>query len=326
MNSINQRKVIFTGRGRAELISEPAALDAGRGQLAGRTLVSVVSSGSETGGFMDYFGGTTYPCPTGYAVVMLVTNVGEDVRGFAPGDVVFAEAPHQALQVVDAARAVKVPEGMDPEHAVLSRFPAVSMTTMIETRVRPTEPVLVSGLGIVGLMCAQVMRRCGYPVYAVDPVPSRRETAARCGVERTFQSTDDLKDMKGSFGLGLECSGNDNATLGMLDLIRKGGELSLIGVPWRQTSDVSAHEVFRRIFSGYVRVRSGWEWSLPRQSQDFLPNSTAHSFETAMRWIEDGGIRVDGIYKKFRPEDCAALYPDIAAGRLDATCAMFDWR
>ena len=329
MSTPTQKKIIFTKRARAELLCEPAEQAPGIGEICGRTLVSVISSGSESGGYMDYFGGNAYPCATGYAAVLEITRVGQNVEGFTEGDLVFAEASHQLHQTVPAERAVKLPKGMRPEHAVLSRFPAVSLTSLIETPIRPTEPVVVSGLGIVGLMCAQLARHFGYPVYAVDPVASRRDTAIRCGVEASFASIDALDapaGMKGKFGLALECSGNDHATLGLVPMLRKGGELSLIGVPWRQTSDVSAHELFRQIFIGYVHVRSGWEWSLPRQSQDFLPNSTALNFATSMRLIHEGAIRVEGTYGLHRPQDCNALYQTIAAGKLETTCAMFDWR
>ena len=326
MHDLTQQKVFFPRQACAELSTEPISVDLLPHQILGRTLVSVISSGSETGGYMNYFGGNTYPCSTGYAAVMEVLSIGEKAEQFSVGDIVFVEAPHQLYQIADAAMAVRVPSGMKPEEAVLARFPAVSMTTMIHTAIRPTEPMLVTGLGIVGLMCSQVMTRCGYAVYAVDPSASRRETGRMCGLQHVFSSLDELNDMKGRFGLAMECSGNDFATLGVLDLLRPGGELSIIGVPWRKTSDASAHDLFRLIFNNYIHMYSGWEWSLPRRSGRFQPNSTMHSFETAMEWIRDGSLRTQGIYRLYRPEQCSQLYETIAQGKLDVTCAMFDWR
>ena len=326
MSTLEQKKVIFTRRANAELIAEPYLPSLQPRQVLGRTLVSVISTGSETGGYMDFFGGTAYPCATGYAAVMEVLETGAEVKRFSVGDIIFAEAPHQLYQVIDEDRAVPVPSGMKPEEAVLTRFPAISMTTMIHTAIRPTEPVLVTGLGIVGLMCSQVMQRCGYPVWAVDYSASRRQSAEACEIRHVVSSLEDLQDLKGRFGLAMECSGNDFATLGALEMLRPGGELAIIGVPWRKTSDAFAHDLFRVIFNNYIHMYSGWEWSLPRSSAVFQPNSTMHSFEKAMEWIRDGSIRTNGIFRLYRPDHCAGLYQTIASGNLDVTCAMFDWR
>jgi NADPH:quinone reductase-like Zn-dependent oxidoreductase len=111
---------------------------------------------------MDYFGGTVYPVDTGYAVVMEVLEVGEGVVNVEAGDLVLAQAPHHTFNRVKDDSIVKVPRGILPEHAVIGRFPAISMTSMIHTHIRPTEPVIVTGLGVVGLLCAQVMQHCGY--------------------------------------------------------------------------------------------------------------------------------------------------------------------
>lgn len=321
-----QKKIQFIRKAEAQLLHEPIRIAPAKNEIAGRTLVSVVSSGSETGGYMDFFESVQYPVATGYAAVIEVTETGSDVNDYKPGDVVFAEAPHQLYQTVLAERAVKVPDTMPAEHAVLTRFPAISMTSLLETRIKPTEPAIVTGLGIVGLMCAQILKHCGYNVYTVDPSASRRDTAAACGIKHTAASLEELADLHGIFGLAMECSGNDHATIGLVHSIRKGGEIYLIGVPWKQTSDMAAHELFKAIFTGYVHLSSGWEWSLPRETKDFLPNSTNHSFQTAMRWIAGGALHVDGIYRLYSPGNCNAVYTAIAQGKLDTTCAIFDWR
>lgn len=292
-------------------------------ELVSKSVVSVVSTGSETGGFMDYLGTSPFPYVSGYAAVSMVLTAGKDT-GYAPGDIVFSQQPHQLYQRMKAKEAVRLPKGISPEAAVLSRFPAVSMTTFVNTHIKPTEPAVVIGLGIVGLMCAQVLNHCGYTVYAVDPVKARRETAELCGIRHTCASVSEIE--KGSCGIVYECSGSDRATMEALSCIRKGGELSLIGVPWRKTSDICVHELFRQMFYGYITIYSGWEWSIPLHSAEFQANSCFHNLAKAMEWIRDGAIRVDGIYKSFSPLECGMVYNSLADCTFEATCAIFDWR
>ncbi len=321
------RCVQFVGRQKAELVScewkdqAPTAEE-----IVGRTIVSLISSGSERGGYMDYSGEAVYPMSTGYAAVMEVLATGQGVESVKKGDLVFTPAPHAALQRVRQSDVVPVPEGMKPEHAVIGRIPAIAMTSLIETAIRPTEPVAVTGLGIVGLMCAQVMQHCGYEVFATDPTANRRAVAESCGLTHVLSSLDEVPGIKGRIGLGLECSGMEEAAVSLLESLRKGGELSLIGVPWYRSTDLDAHTLLRKIFYGYVHLHSGWEWSLPRRPSEFLPNSNFGSFLKAMEWIRDGHIRVEGIYQLESPRYCDKVYGEIAAGRLEKTCALFDWR
>jgi threonine dehydrogenase-like Zn-dependent dehydrogenase len=200
------------------------------------------------------------------------------------------------------------------------------MTTLIETQIRPTEPVIITGLGIVGLMAAEVFAHSGYEVYAVDPVESRRDTARACGIGHVLAKLADAPELKGRAGLALECSGFEQAAIESFDYIRKGGELSLVGVPWFRSTDADAHTLFLKIFYGYVHVYSGWEWSLPRHPAEFLPNSNYGSFGKAMDWIRDGYLKVDGVYELESPRNCDRVYSEISTGKLKTTCAIFDWR
>lgn len=319
--------VIFTRKQKAELIRSDCDLTPAPDEIIGRTQVSVISNGSETGGFMAYGGGEGhYPAETGYANILRVIDTGSAVTGIRPGDLVFSLTPHKLYNRAAAADVFPIPGHIPLEKAVLCRFPAVSMTAFLHSRIKPTEPALVTGLGIVGLMCALAMRRCGFTVYAADPNPKRQQTARSCGLKHVAGSIEEFGLAPKSAGIGMECSGNNEATFSMIPYIRQLGELALVGVPWRQTSDMSAHELLRQIFYAYLHVFSGFEWSLPFRSGEFGPDSSLHSMQTALSWIADGSINTDGIYELFSPQSCGTLYPDIAAGKLDKPCAIFDWR
>ncbi len=323
--SINY-SITFTARQKAELIASTFNEKPAAHEIIGKTLVSVVSNGSETGGYMSYGGEASYPCETGYANILQITEVGSDVKGLHPNDLVFSLTPHRLYNLVSSKDVFLIPKDVALEKAVLCRFPAVSMTAILRSSIKPTEPAIVSGLGIVGLMCAQVLQHLGFYVYAADPNQKRRETAHTCGLKYVAPSIESFGLDYKSIGLAIDCSGNDNAILSIIPYIRQMGDLALVGVPWQLTSDVSAHELLRQIFYSYLNIYSGWEWSLPLHSGDFNPNSSFRNMETALRWITDGFIVTDGIYELFYPQNCDNLYSTIANGKLEKTCAIFDWR
>lgn len=320
--------VIFTQRQKAELIRSDYNETPAPDEIIGITQTSVISNGSETGGFMAYGGSDgLFPCETGYANILKVVEVGSDVRDIHPGDLVFSLTSHKLYNKAKAIDVFRVPDTIPVEKAALCRFPAVSMTAFLHSSIKPTESVLITGLGIVGLMCAQTMQLCGYKVYAADPNPKRQETARSCGLKHVAASIESFGLAPRSAGLGIDCSGNNQATFSMIPYIRQLGDLALVGVPWNQTSDMSAHQLLRDIFYSYLHVYSGFEWSLPRHSSgEFDPNSNMLSMQRALEWIQDGSIVTDGIYELFSPRDCGTLYPTIAAGKLEKPCAVFDWR
>ena len=143
--------VIFTKRQTAELLASDFYEIPGFGEIIGKTLVSVISSGSESGGFMCYGGSEgNYPCETGYAGIMEIISVGPDVTAFKPGDLVFSKTPHRLYNKAAAADVIPVPRDILPEKAVLCRFPAVSMTSFLHSSIKPTEAGMSCGLGLIG--------------------------------------------------------------------------------------------------------------------------------------------------------------------------------
>lgn len=326
LNSYENLSVKFVAKAKAALVKETwHARVLGDHEVFGKTVVSLISSGSERGGYMDYFGGNRYPMETGYAVVMEVLETGGKVESVKPGELIFASAPHSLYNIVGDDEIVPVLDGMPPEEAVLCRFPAVSMTTMLKTQIRPVEPVLVTGLGIVGLMCAQMMKHCGYDVYAVDHNERRRAIARECGLIQVYSAVGECS-AAGRFGLAIECSGAEQAALDALDALRKGGELSLVGVPWYRGTDTWAHDVFRKVFYGFITLTSGWEWSIPRHSTEFISGSNYGNFAVGMEWIRSGDIKVNGIYELVTPEECDRVYQAIVNKTASRTCTIFDWR
>lgn len=319
--------VIFDAYQSASLHTATAPLpEPGPTQVAGRTLYSVVSSGTELGLYQGQHPTAGFPTAPGYAAVFQVESVGPDVPMLEPGDIAFCMGPHHSYQVCGSRDAVRVPDGVSAQEAGFARFACVVMSALVTTTARPPDPVMVTGLGVVGLMAAQVFQTAGYEVIAVDPDAQRREAAALLGVTKVLAEAP-LEDPRyaGNVALVLECAGHEGAALAGVKMVRKRGEVVLVGVPWAKRTDLTAHELNDAIFHRYAVLRSGWEWEVPMHPSDFRTGSMHTNLATGLRWLLEGRLRVDGLYQTMSPADCQQVYQGLLGHTLDRPAVVYDW-
>jgi threonine dehydrogenase-like Zn-dependent dehydrogenase len=318
-----ERAVVFTGPGVAELQTvEAGDRPLGPTEVAGRTLATLVSVGTEVAVLTS----DGFPARPGYAAVFEVAAVGPEVVDLKPGDRAFCLGGHQSFQRAERPYALPVPEGVPSLVAPFARIMGVVMSTLTTTAARPPAKVLVTGLGIVGHLAARIFAVCGYEVIAVDPDPRRRDIAAAAGLRRV-EAAVPLGDQSvaGQVDLVAECSGHDGATLDGCRAVRRGGEVVLVGVPWRRRTDATAHDLLWAIFHQYAVVRSGWEWEVPLLPAPFRHNSLYGNMAAALTWLAEGRLSVEGLYEVARPEDAGDVYSCLASGAFDKLTAVFDW-
>lgn len=321
--------VTITAREKAELLELPADEKPLAGdELTGRTIVSMISPGTELG--MAYLG-DKFPGVVGYAAVFRVDKTGADVKDIKPGDVVFCTGPngvggHRSVQRVPRIACIPVPDGLAPETAVHARMMCVSMSTLTTTAARPPDKVLVTGLGPVGHLAAQIFQSCGYRVTAVDPVEARRKQAERKGVGRVLPAVPlGEADPLNGFALVVECSSHEQAVLEGCRVVRKRGEVVVVGVPRKRFTEIYAQELLEAVFRGYVTLRSGWEWEIARHPTDFRTGSVFGNLRGAIQWLAEGRVKVEGLYARMHPRDCQRAYQDLLHRRTDALSVVFDW-
>lgn len=321
---MNEYAVIFTQRETAQLLPIEVDTDAiGAHEVAGHTTATLISAGTElNSGYL----GDKFPKPSGYAAAFKVEKVGANVEGIAPGDHAFCMGNHASYQRKPAAQVLRLPEGLAPETAVFARMMSVSMTTLTTTTARPPGKVLITGLGLVGHLAAKNFQACGYEVHACDPVPSRRQIASETGIRNVLPAVPlDDPDLAGQFQLAIECSGHEQALLDAAGAVRKRAEVVCIATPWQQYTQLPLHDLHRLIFFNYVVIRSGWEWELPRQPEDFRTNSIFENLAGALKWLAEGRVDVDGIYTQYDPETCQRAYRDLLDKKNPRLAVVFDW-
>jgi len=122
--------------------------------------------------------------------------------------------------------------------------------------------VTVAGCGPIGLLLLQVLRAAGAAaVTAVEPLPHRREAAARYGAD---QVTDPASDLKGyGADVAFEAAGTDDGVRIAMESVRPGGRVVLAGIPDR---DITT-------FSASLARRKGLTIAMVRRMNDVYPRA-----------------------------------------------------
>lgn len=291
-------------------------------EVRGRTLVSLVSPGTERS-LLEL---ASFPFYPGYAAVFRVDEKGEDVADLAIGDKVFCSGPHQEIQTFPRGTVATLPRGLDPAVAVFARLAGVSMSTLNTAATQPPARVLVTGLGPVGNLAAQIFARCGYEVTAVDPVEERRKLAIQMGVRDVRVSISEGFSLEDTISIAVECSGHEQAALDACRCLRKRGEVVVVGRNWKKYTDLSAHDLLEAVFKRYAVLRSGWEWEVPMIASDFHPHSLMANYAVALRWLSEGSLQTSGFAETYSPDSAYEVYSCLLTGANRTPCAIFDWQ
>lgn len=123
------------------------------------------------------------PLALGYCNVGVVREVGEGVSGFEPGDRVASNGKHAEVVNVPANLCAKVPDAVSDDEAAFTVIAAIALQGI--RLVQPTlgEAVVVTGLGLIGLITVQLLRAHGCRVLGVDLDPNRLQLARKFGAE-----------------------------------------------------------------------------------------------------------------------------------------------
>lgn len=150
-------------------------------------------------------------------------------------------APHGGFAqkiAFDAARLYHVPASMRDEDAALLEPVTVAVHAVRRTPIRLGDQVLVIGGGPIGLLTAQCALAAGAgSVVLIEPESSRRSLAASLGCDVVLDPrTDDVGEaLRQHFGADgadvvFECAGIAATINQSVQLVRRGGVVSLVGV------------------------------------------------------------------------------------------------
>ena len=123
----------------------------------------------------------------GYSCAGTVVHCGAESALVAPGTLVACAgagiANHAEFVSVPALLTAVAPEGVSAEQAAYATVGAIAMQGVRQANAQLGEYIAVIGLGLVGLLTAQLLRAAGCRVVGIDPAPSARQRAMACGCD-----------------------------------------------------------------------------------------------------------------------------------------------
>ena len=123
----------------------------------------------------------------GYSTSGVIVQCGANVPGVRVGDRVACAgvgyATHAEYNAVPHALLTPLPDDVDFESGAFVALGAIAMQGI--RRVQPTfgETIVVTGLGLVGLLALQIARVAGCRVIGCDPIEARRQRATALGAD-----------------------------------------------------------------------------------------------------------------------------------------------
>ncbi len=123
------------------------------------------------------------PLPMGYCNVGTVIEVGHGVEGFSVGERVASNGKHAEVVCVPKNLCAKIPDAVSDEEAAFTVISSIALQGIRLAQPTLGERVVVTGLGLIGLLTVQLLRAQGCAVLGIDMDSSKCELAKQFGAE-----------------------------------------------------------------------------------------------------------------------------------------------
>jgi threonine dehydrogenase-like Zn-dependent dehydrogenase len=246
------------------------------------------------------------PLPLGYCNAGVVLE--SDVSNFEVGDRVVSNGNHAEVVRVPKNLCVKIPDGVDDESAAFTVIGAVGLQGI--RLIQPTigECFVVTGLGLVGLMCVQMLRANGCRVLGVDFDSKKCELARQFGAETVDLSKDDdpvIFARSFSRGRGVDgvlvtaATQSDEVMHQAAEMCRKRGRIVLVGVVGLKLrrDDFFKKELTFQVSASYGpgRYDSFYEEDGNDYPVGFVRWTEQRNFEAVLDMMDSGALDVQPL-------------------------------
>jgi alcohol dehydrogenase len=201
------------------------------GEVLIRTHAGAVSIGSELPlyrGVARTSAPVTYPRMTGYESLGTVLALGANVQKLRIGDRAVGFYGHRTAAVIPESKAIRVPETVSDRLALLAILSCDAAKGVQRMRPWLDEPVLITGLGVIGALTLFLLRAVGNRIVdVIEPRPERRALALELGARQVL-SPGESGSQDASYAVGFECSSRDAALLLLQQRMRPGGRICVL--------------------------------------------------------------------------------------------------
>jgi predicted dehydrogenase/threonine dehydrogenase-like Zn-dependent dehydrogenase len=123
------------------------------------------------------------PLPLGYCNVGIVNAVGQGVEGFTEGDRVVSNGGHADVVRIVKNLCAKIPPNVTDDEASFTVVASIGLQGIRLLNPTLGEAIVVTGVGLIGLLTVQMLRAQGCRVLAIDYDQSKLDLAKQFGAE-----------------------------------------------------------------------------------------------------------------------------------------------
>lgn len=268
------------------------------------------------------------PLPLGYCNVGRIAAIGTGVMGFEVGERVISNGKHAEVVSVPINLCAKIPDGVSDEEAAFTVLGAIALQGI--RLVQPTlgETVVVTGLGLIGLLTVQLLRAHGCRVLGLDFDKDKLKLAQQFGAEVVDLAAgqDPVKAAElYSRGRGVDAVIVSAATKSSEPMhqaalmCRKRGRIVLVGVAGLELSrdDFFKKELTFQVSASYGPGR--YDPNYEEKGQDypvgFVRWTEQRNFEAVLDMMADGRLDVKPLIShRFMIDEAEKAYDLMGGG------------
>jgi len=245
------------------------------------------------------------PMPMGYCNVGTITEVGRGVESLQVGDRVASNGKHAEVIVVPKNLCARVPDGVSDEAASFTVIGAIAMQGVRLAALSLGEAVVVTGLGLIGLMTVQLLRAQGCRVLGLDFEADKLDLARRFGAEVVDLATGAdpvAAAMEFSRGRGIDAviitasTKSDEPMHQAAQMCRQRGRIILVGVTGLALSraDFYEKELTFQVSCSYGPGRYDPQYEIAGHDYPvgFVRWTEQRNFEAVLDMLADGRLDV----------------------------------
>lgn len=262
------------------------------------------------------------PIPLGYCNVGTVVEAGKNVGGFKAGDRVVSNGSHADIVRVPKNLCAKIPDDVDDESAAFTVIASIGLQGIRLAAPTIGESIVVTGVGLIGLLTVQMLRAHGCRVLAIDYDQAKLELAKQFGADICNPGNGEdpiAAGMAFSRGKGVDAviitastKSNDPVTQAAR-MSRKRGRIILVGVTGLELSraDFYEKELTFQVSCSYGPGR--YDANYEDKGQDypyaFVRWTEQRNFEAILDMMANGQLDVTPLIShRFKFEDAPAAY------------------
>lgn len=277
------------------------------------------------------------PIPLGYCNVGRVVAIGDGVSGFSIGNRIASNGQHAEFVSVPQNLVAKIPDTISDEEACFTVIGSIGLQGIRLCNPTYGETIVVIGLGLIGLITAQLLKANGAKVIGVDLSADKCKLAQTWGIDvinpsmgnNLVKSVLDLTNQIGADGVIITASTKSNDVITQAaQMSRKRGRIILVGVIGLEfnRADFYEKELTFQVSCSYGPGRydenyeqKGMDYPLP-----FVRWTEKRNFETILQSIANGQLKIKELISEVVAfQDFQKIYGNI--GNTDSIASLLKY-